>query len=280
MDADYPTKGVNIPRRSTVTANDITTNLPYVEGVHLCFDHHASERKRVGNRRNLILDPDAPSAARVVYDHFGGPAAFPLISTELMQAVDRADAAQYTMEDILSPEGWTLLNFMIDPRTGLDAFQRFDIGRERFIFEMMTYCRHNPIKEILLIPDIEERVHAYSLNAEFAEFQLRRCASEHKNLVIIDLRREEVVYPCNRFMVYALYPECNISMQVRPDTEPGRTLFAVGKSILDRSSATNVGFLMLEYGGGGHAAAGSCRADDGRAETVKRELIERINADG
>lgn len=109
----------------TVTSNDITTNLPYVEGVHLCFDHHLSETTRVGDKENLIIDPNKPSAARVVYEHFGGKEKFPSIPDELMAAVDQADSADYTEEDIFAPGPWTLLNFILDPRTGLSGFAEF-----------------------------------------------------------------------------------------------------------------------------------------------------------
>jgi len=266
----------NVP----VSDKDITTNLPYVESVHLCFDHHVSELERVGSQDNLINDPDAPSAARVVYEHFGGNDGFPEISTELMEAVDQADAAQYTAEDIMAPEKWTLLNFIMDPRTGIDRFKEFAISNDQLMTDLMTYCRHNPVEEILTLPDVSERVATYNYHAEFAELQISRCSKVHGNLVVTDLRGEDLIYTVNRFMVYALYPDCNVSMTIQPGPRSGVTSIGVGKSILDRSSNTNVGSLMLEFGGGGHAAAGTCRPDDDQAEDVIAELIQRINADG
>ena len=137
-----------------VTSNDITTNLPYVEGVHLCFDHHLSETIRVGEKDNLIIDPDKPSAARVVYEHFGGREAFPDICEEMMAAVDQADSANYTEEDIFAPGPWTLLNFILDPRTGLSHFAEFTISNEQLMKDMMVYCRHHSVDEILKIPDV------------------------------------------------------------------------------------------------------------------------------
>jgi len=263
-----------------ITSNDITTNLPYAEGVHLCFDHHLSEQIRVGDHENLIIDPNAPSAARVVYEHFGGAEAFPNISTELMEAVDKADSAQYTEEDILAPDPWMMLNFILDPRTGLSRFGHFAISNEQLMKDMMIYCRHHPVEEILKIPDVEERVHLYEEHAEFQERQLRKCADVRGNLVVIDLRGEEPVYAGNRFAVYALFPECNISIQVLRHIDPGMNVIALGKSILDRSSKTNVGQLMLKYGGGGHEAAGTCRIPDGDVNRVLGELTAAIRADG
>jgi hypothetical protein len=225
--------------------NDITTNLPYVDGVHLCFDHHVSESERVGPRENHIIVPDAPSAARVVYDHFGGEKAFPAFSKEVMEAVDQADSAQYSEEDILAPASWTLLNFILDPRTGLSRFDEFSISHEDFMKDMMVYVRHHPIEEILAIPDVEERVHLYLDHAERFEMQLRACAEVHDNVVVIDLRQQETVFAGNRFAIYALYPEINISVQILPSEDGKRTVFAVGKSIIDRTSRTNVGPLML-----------------------------------
>ena len=266
--------------RVPVSDKDISTNLPFVDGIHLCFDHHRSELERVGKKENLIIDADAPSAARVVYRHFGGKEGFPDISEELLDAVDQADSAQYTGEDILTPEKWTLLNFIVDPRTGLEAVAGFSIAHNAFLYDLMTYCRHNPIDEILGLPDVQERVYAYMYQKEFAELQLVRCSTVHGNLVVADLREEDPVYVCNRFLIYALNPECNISMHLSRGVEEGKTSISVGKSILDRSSKTDIGSLLLEYGGGGHSAAGGCRVDDSKSDEVVAQLIERITADG
>lgn len=264
--------------RVAVSENDITANLPYVEGVHLCLDHHASELERVGEKDNLIIDPAAPSAARVVYRHFGGKKAFPDISDELLAAVDQADAAQYSEEDILAPEKWALLNFIIDPRTGLEAVDGFSIAHKELLYDLMTYCRHNPIEEILAQPDVRERTAAYQYQNELAELQLVRCSQVQDNLVIVDLRKQELIYPCNRFLVYALNPKCNISIHLN-DSAAGKVRFAVGKSILDRSSKINIGSLLLEFGGGGHAAAGGCVINEDEADAVLQKLVERISAD-
>lgn len=263
-----------------ISGDDITTNLPYVEGVHLCFDHHLSETVRVGKRDNHIIEADAPSAARVVYNYYGGKDTFKSIPEALMEAVDKADSAQYSEQDILAPDPWTLLNFMLDPRTGLSRFGKFDISNEQLMKDMMIYCRHHPVEEILKIPDVEQRLRLYGEHEEAAEMQIRRCATIHENLVIVDLRREQPVYIGNRFMVYAIFPECNISIQVLPYTDGERTVLATGKSILDRSSKTAIGPLMLEYGGGGHDAAGTCRVANADVERVLEELTRRINADG
>ncbi len=260
-----------------ITENDITTNLPYVEGVHLCFDHHVSETERVGDRENHIIEADAPSAARVVYNHFGGKDKFPSIPDELMEAVDRADSAQYSEEDILAPEPWTLLNYILDPRTGLSRYEHFEISHEQLMKDMMVYVRHHPVDEILTIPDVEERTHLYLEHEEKFELQLRECSKVHNKIVVVDLRDEEMIYAGNRFTIYAVYPACNVSIQMTNTPDGAKTIMAVGKSILNRTNDANIGSIMLEYGGGGHANAGTCQVDNDKAEEVLKELIQRLN---
>src|SRR3954462_6193278 len=229
-----------------VGSNDITTNLPYVPGVHLAFDHHLSEAERVGGRQeNHIIDPKAPSAARVVFDHFGGVERFPNVPTAMMTAVDKADSADYDIDDILKPTGWTLLNFLMDPRTGLGRFREFRISNYQLMMQLIDVCTAMSIEEIMETPDVKERIELYFAHAERAEEQIRRCATVHGNLVVLDLREEEVIHPTNRFMLYALYPQCNISIHVLWGLRQQNTVFATGKSILDRSAKTNVGELML-----------------------------------
>ena len=265
----------------TITERDITTNLPYVASAHLVFDHHESETVRnTGERPNHIIEAHAPSAARVVYNHFGGKARFPRVTDEMMAAVNQADSAQYSREDVLNPQKWTLLNYLMDSRTGLGRFREFRISNYQLMMDLIKYCRDHTIEEILALPDVQERVTLYQEHAEKAKEQILRCAKQHGNLVVLDLRGEDTIWAVNRFMIYALFPTANISIHVMWGLQKQNTVLATGKSILDRSSQTHVGNLMLEYGGGGHNAAGTCQIANDQADAVLHTLIQRINADG
>jgi nanoRNase/pAp phosphatase (c-di-AMP/oligoRNAs hydrolase) len=264
-----------------ITSHDITTNLPYVETAHLSFDHHSSEAGRVENGKpNHVMVAGADSAARVVYDYFGGAERFPNVSEEMMTAVDKADAAQFSADEILAPHGWILLSFLMDPRTGLGRFRDFRISNYQLMMQLIDDCMRLSIEEILETPDVKERVDLYRAHENQAVEQIQRCATVQENLVLLDLREEEVIHPTNRFMVYAVFGSQNISIHVLWGLKQQNTVFATGKSIIDRTSRTNVGQLMLEYGGGGHEAAGTCQVANEDAERVLGELIERINADG
>ncbi len=264
-----------------ITSRDITTNLPYVAGAHLAFDHHLSETIRnTGERKNHIIEPEAPSAARVVYNYYGGKKGFPTITDEMMEAVDKADSAQYNCEEILAPSGWVLLNYLMDARTGLGRFREFRISNYALMMDLIKYCRNHSIEEILALPDVKERVDLYFEQKQKAGEQIQRCTTVHKNLAVLDLRNEETIWATNRFLIYALYPETNISIHVMWGVQKQNTVFATGKSIIDRSSKTNVGELMLQYGGGGHQAAGTCQLANDQAESTLQALISKINADG
>lgn len=261
---------------------DITTNLPYVPGAYLVFDHHSSELERVKERpENYICDINAPSAARVVYDYFGGKAKFPKIPEEMMAAVDKADSANFTKDDVLHPQGWELLSFIMDARTGLGRFRDFNISNYDLMMDLIDYCRdHHDIADVLALPDVKERVDLYESHKVKARGQIEGCSTLYKNLIVLDMRQQDIIWATNRFTVYALFPQCNISIHVLWGKEQKNTVFAVGKSILNRTSKTHIGKLMLEYGGGGHEAAGTCQVPNADAERVLEELIGRINADG
>ncbi|HEY4081218.1 MAG TPA: exopolyphosphatase [Burkholderiaceae bacterium] len=264
-----------------ITDRDITTNLPYVPGAHLSFDHHASELIRnKGEHSNYIIDAEAPSAARVVYKHYGGAATFPRVSDEMMEAVDKADAAQFSRSEILDADGWPLLNYLMDSRTGLGRFRNFRVSNYQLMMDLIDYCATHSIDDILDLPDVKERVDVYYEHGPKAREQLLRCGKYHGNLVVLDLREEETIWATNRFMVYALFPAANISIHEMWGMQKQNTVFACGKSILDRSSKTNIGELMLGYGGGGHHAAGTCQIANDKADEVLKELIAKINKDG
>lgn len=264
-----------------ISDRDITTNLPYVPGVHLAFDHHLSEILRNQETHDgYINDPNAPSAARVVYDYFGGAERFPQISLDMMKAVDKGDSAQFTIDEVLHPKGWVLLNFLMDARTGLGRFKEFNISNYNLMMELIDYCKNHTIDEILQLPDVKERVDLYFEQSSKFKDQLLRCAKVYENAVVLDLRQEETIYAGNRFIIYALFPNCNISIHQMWGVKQQNTVFAVGKSIFNRTSQTNIGELMLKYGGGGHANAGTCQIDNERADAVLQELVTRINRDG
>jgi len=259
-----------------ITARDITTNLPYVEGCYQAFDHHHSETVRVGPNANHIIDPEAPSAARVVYNHFGGRHRFPRIPPPLMAAVDKGDAARFSLEDVLEPQGWDLLNFLMDARTGLGRFRNFRISNYDLMMTLIEQCRTLSVEAILELPDVQERVDLYHEQTVKFRDQIQRCTTLHGPLAVLDLRDEETIFAGNRFMIYALFPAANISMHVMWGREKQNTVFAIGKSIFNKTSPVNVGELCLDYGGGGHEAAGTCQIPNDVVETRLLEIIGRI----
>lgn len=259
-----------------VTSQDISTNLPYVEGIGLAFDHHLSETIRTGKHDNHIIDPDAPSAARVVYDYYGGKGRFPKISDEMMEAVDKADAAWFTEDEILDPKDWVLLSFLMDARTGLGRFRNFRISNYNLMMDLIDYCKDHSIEEILELPDVKERVELFFSYKDKFYQQIRDNATVHGNVLLVKLKDEETIYPGNRFVKYALFPETNISIQEIWGFRQQNTVFTVGKSIINKSSKVNIGEIMLSYGGGGHMNAGTCQVDHDLAEQVLEELIEKL----
>jgi nanoRNase/pAp phosphatase (c-di-AMP/oligoRNAs hydrolase) len=262
-----------------LTSNDITTNLPYRPEVALSFDHHSSEDARVSeDAGNRVAISSADSAARVVYDHFGGADRFPRISAELMDAVDKADAARFSESEILDPQGWILLSFLMDPRTGLGRFRDFRISNYELMMKLIDLCLEGGIDDVLADPDVAERVALYHEHADAAVEQIRRCSSAHGRVVVLDLRDEDVIHPTNRFMIYALHPECTVSIHQLWGLQRQNTVIAVGRSIVDRSSTFDIGRLMLAYGGGGPAAAGTCQIDNDLAERTLSEIVETIDA--
>lgn len=263
-----------------VTPRDITTNVPYAPGVHLAFDHHLSETLRVeGKPANHIIDPKAMSAARVVYDYYGGKAKLgDAIQDDMMAAVDKADAAQFSRQEILEPEGWVLLNYLMDPRTGLGRFRDFRVSNYQLMKDLIDACLTKRINDVLNLPDVKERVDLYDEHEPKAIEQIQRCAKVHGKVVVLDLRAEDTIWPTNRFMIYALFPACTVSIHVMWGLKKQNTVLATGKSILDRSSRANIGAFMLAHGGGGHAAAGTCQVDNDTADEVLAGIVDEINA--
>ncbi|SEQ51473.1 nanoRNase/pAp phosphatase, hydrolyzes c-di-AMP and oligoRNAs [Lachnospiraceae bacterium NE2001] len=263
-----------------ITENDITTNLPFDKRVGLAFDHHESElirNKKEEYEGKYIIDGDAKSAARVVYDYYGGKETFSRVSEEIMLAVDKGDSADFTEEEILNPTDWVLMNFLMDARTGLGRFHDFRISNYDLMMELIDYCVDHDIKQVLELPDVKERVEMYFEQQELFKAQLRRITRIHNKVAVIDLRNEETIYTGNRFMVYAMWPEVEISVHVAWGFKKQNTAVMIGKSIINKNSNFNIGELCLTYGGGGHANAGTCQLDNDKVDAELPNIIEKLN---
>lgn len=263
------------------TDNDILANVPYAPGCGLWFDHHTSERERVGwDFEFKGASKECPSCARVVWEYYGGHEAFPESFDKMLEYVDKCDSAQLTVDEIQNPKGWVLLSFIMDPRTGLGRWRDYRISNYQLMMEMVEWCRSKPVEEILELPDVKERVDRYFEQDALFREQLAQCSQVHGNVVVIDLRDQDPIYTGNRFVVYAMHPQCNISIHEIWGKQKQNVVFTLGHSIVNRTSNTDVGKLMLAYGGGGHERVGTCQVPTADAERVRRELIDRLNQDG
>ena len=265
-----------------VNQNDVLANVPYIKGCGLWFDHHSSEeeRKEYGHFEGKC-DPAAPSAAGVIYDYYGGKEKInnPRLE-ELLHAVDKADSGDFDIVEIISPGGWVLLSFVMDPRTGLGRYKDYRISNYALMMDMIDYCRSKTVEEILEIPDVKERVDRYFEQELLFKGMISHISKIHDNVILMDLRNEEEIYTGNRFLIYALFPEQNISIQVIWGVDKQNIVFTCGHSIVNKTSKTDVGSLMLKYGGGGHARAGTCQVPIDKADQYLKEIIEQMNEDG
>jgi len=264
-----------------VNENDILANVPYVPGCGLWFDHHSSELKR--NGQDIVYQGEtriAPSAARVVYDYYGGREKFGPELDDIMEGVDKADSAQFSKDDILNPRGWDLLSFLMDARTGLGRYRDYRISNYQLMEDLVEHCMTKTVDEVMQLPDVQERVKRYfELDAPYRAMLAAHTRTEG-NVIITDLRGVETIYPGNRFMIYALYPEQNVSIWIVDGKNKQNCVFACGHSIVNRGAKTDVGSLMLTYGGGGHAAAGTCQVEYATADAVLEQLVAAMNRDG
>lgn len=263
-----------------ITENDILTNVPYVPGCGMWFDHHASEVKRAEEEGFSFKGEAriADSAARVVYDHFGGREKFGSELDSLMAGVDKADAAKFSKEDILDPRGWDLLSFIMDARTGLGRYRDYTISNYQLMEKLVDLCATKSEEEVLQDPDVQERVSKYrDLDVQFREM-LQNHTRTDGNVIITDLRDVDPIYPGNRFMIYALYPVQNVSLWIVDGFKKQNVSIACGHSIINKSCTTHVGHLMRTYGGGGHQAAGTCQVSYEEAASKIEAIVSAFKA--
>jgi nanoRNase/pAp phosphatase (c-di-AMP/oligoRNAs hydrolase) len=267
-----------------VTKNDVLTNIPYVPGCGMWFDHHSSETERLKLKEEFHFEGEsrpAPSCARVIYDYYGGAEKFSkLDETGLMAAVDKSDTANFTIDEVQNPKGWVLLSFIMDARTGLGRYRDYRISNYQLMEDMIQYCRTRTADEILEIPDVQERVKRYFEQEPQYEDMIKSNSRADGNVLIIDLHNLDQILSGNRFKEYVLYPDCNISIRIIWGFKKQNMVFTVGHSIINKTSKTNVGSLMLKYGGGGHEKVGTCQVPTEEWEEKLAEIVEQMKKDG
>jgi len=264
-----------------VTSNDVLANVPYVPGCGLWFDHHLSEQKRVESDAKFEGSfKEAPSCARVIWDYYSGHEKFGNHLDAMMHAVDKCDSGQLEFDDIEDPQGWILLSYIMDSRTGLGRFRDYRISNYQLMEEMVEHCRTQPIEDILALPDVEERLERYHEQTGLFREMIAANATQRGNVVVVDLRNQDEIYAGNRFVLYTMFPDCNISIQTMWGFQKQNTVITCGHSITNRTSKTDVGALMLAHGGGGHRAVGTCQVPEDKADEVLEELVAKMNADG
>ncbi|HKO55140.1 MAG TPA: exopolyphosphatase [Thermoanaerobaculia bacterium] len=264
-------------KRVEIRGDDILANLPYHPRCGIWFDHHlltaSNEQPPAQFRGRWGL---APSAARLVYDYYlerepHDPALLRL--ARLVEETDRLDAAQLTPADVEHPEDYILLGYTIDSRTGLGSF-------EDYFRRLIEWLKTMPIEEVLREPEVAARVERIRREQEEFRTLLRRNSFQLQNVVVTDLREIESLPAGNRFLIYTLFPESNVSVRVHWGPNRDSVVAAVGHSIFNRTCRTSVGELMSIYGGGGHKGAGTCVLPlDKAADAIDAILIE-LQANG
>jgi len=258
--------------------NDVLANVPYVPGCGMWFDHHTSEDDRLGWTQEVKGESRlAPSAARIIYEYYGGDSKFPLYK-EMIEAVDRVDSGQLTLEEIKNPTGWILIGFITDPRTGLGRFREFTISNYQLMEELINHCRNFPVEEILALPDVMERVELYNKQTELFTEMVHKHTTIKDNVIITDLRGVETIYTGNRFMIYSLYPEQNVSLWIVDGRAKQNVSIACGYSILNRTCTIDIGALMLKNGGGGHKMVGTCQVPYEEADQAISSIVDALMA--
>jgi nanoRNase/pAp phosphatase (c-di-AMP/oligoRNAs hydrolase) len=256
--------------------NDVLANIPYIKGCKLWFDHHYSESERIGAEAYFEgVSRLAPSCARVVYEYYGGDEKLGRFK-EMVKFTDKVDSGDLNADEILHPKGWILLGFIMDPRTGLGRFRNFTISNYDLMKQLAKACREKSIDEILALPDVQERIDLYNRQGKLFREMIEKYARVEGRVIIVDLRGVETIQVGNRFLIYTMFPEQNISVFIVDGKNRQNCAVTVGYSIINRSATVNVGSLLLTYGGGGHIQVGTCQVDYDDADRVIREIIEAV----
>ncbi len=257
-------------KKVEITAGDVLANLPYHPGCGRWFDHHLLTESNEKPPESFDgLYRVAPSAAQLVWEYYGEPPEH----AEMVRETNRFDSAQLDENDVLQPRSWVLLGFSLDPRTGLG-------GDEEFFLKCLGWLASKPIREVLLEDEVRQRIiRMFEQNEEFC-WTLVQYSRLNDNVVFTDFRRVAEPPAGNRFLVYTLFPEANVSVRASWGRGKENVMATVGHSIFNRGCKTSIGELMSDYGGGGHQGAGSAPLPVMQADARILEIIDTLRQNG
>ncbi len=263
-----------------ITQHDIVTNLPYVDTAHMAFDHRLDTNEYTRLNPHHALFGDAQSVSEVIYEYYGGKSVFGEALLPLIEAANRSKTAAFSKEEILNPQGWDQLIFITDPRTGLGRFREFRISNYALMQKLPDLCLHHPIEEILQDPDVAERIRlCHSYRHDFM-MQLEQTTQIMDDIAVTDLTKETTIYPGNRFMIYARYPQVTRSIHLFGAKEPDKVVIAIGDSVFHRHKSDKlpaIHTLLKPYGGGGHSYAGTCQIPQHDVASVLDDILKKLN---
>jgi nanoRNase/pAp phosphatase (c-di-AMP/oligoRNAs hydrolase) len=254
-------------QRVEIRGDDILANLPYDPRCAKWFDHHLltdSNQKPPATFEGSHRI--APSAARLVYEYY-------LERDPHDPALLRLDAALLTPDDVENPREYILLGYTIDSRTGLGGF-------DDYFRSLIGWLKTMSIEAVLKQREVQDRVDRLRRDQTDFKTLLTRNSFLLSNVVVTDLREVDRLPAGNRFLVYSLFPQANVSLRVHWGPRHDSVIAAVGHSIFNRTCNTSVGDLMSRYGGGGHRGAGTCVLPLDHAADAIDEILFELQANG
>jgi hypothetical protein len=251
-----------------ITDNDIMANLPYHPACAVWFDHHelteSNARPPEGFKGAHALKP---SVARVIYNYYG-PERLEKFK-HLVDETDRFDSAQLSLEDVTDPQGVIMLGFTIDPRTGMGRFKEY-------FLKLVEWLKTRSIDEVMTHPEVVARIERYHEDNSAFRQALKANSRQDGNVVVTDFRKMEHIPVGNRFLIYTLFPDANVSVRLQLGPKKKFVAATIGHSIFNRTCKTDIGQLCSDFGGGGHRGAGACILPTDEADSKAKEIVKRL----
>lgn len=252
-------------KKISVSPDDIMANLPYMPGCGMWFDHHVSNQPDLDFKGAFEI---APSAAGVIYTYYRDRGRLDSRFDELVKNTDVIDSASLNMDQVRCPEKYPYILLSM-------TIKNHEYSDTAYWNRLVNLLRSNDIDSVIGDPEVQKRCAAVIEENHVYEKHLMTYTKIENRISITDFRSLEDVPDGNRFLSYSLFPETIASVKIRysrPDKK--HVQISIGHSIFNRQCRVNVGKLLAEYGGGGHAGAGGCTLDADSAQENILEMLE------
>jgi oligoribonuclease NrnB/cAMP/cGMP phosphodiesterase (DHH superfamily) len=210
-------------RGNQLGPRDVVCDLPHpAREVRAWFDHHPGNIEEARQMNWSVGEGaafEAPSAARVAYEHLKEKVNFADYLSQTVEAADRVDSMAFaTIEEWLAETPENILNNTIF-LPGEDLKEA-----RKYLWRLIPMIQQHPLEAIVDMPDVLERHHRSAEHAHRAAETIQRVGQliADGEICVLDFSEMKITPRFSKNLAYSVFPKAAAVLSIQPVVLGGR----------------------------------------------------------